>query len=296
MQGCCPLSPSVIIVISNKHPPIPADIRGCCAPEKIPKRRLMHLGVFWDVLYNSVLSALKSIHVRFSWDREPRASPGGQENYGWTGEASSRQATRWKSYAPPARPFWPMGVHTRGSWFGWHPNSVACAGVAVGHGRAAPETALSRGPRCLQGRACPLRPPAHTFQTGPISQRGTSRPLTAKGPRPSWAQPGPPALTYCVALGKFLSLSEPFRARLSNPHQALPSTLCLPYSPFKPQGLPSGPSPSRRELSLSLTAGGMFTRNCPRSLSTSSVSFPSDFSISRRVSLRDRFSLDTPLI
>lgn len=58
--------------------------------------------------------------------------------------------------------------------------------------------------------------------------------------------------------------------------------------------LPS--SPSIRELSLSLTAGGMFTRNCPLSLSTSSVSSPSDFSMSCRVSLRDRFALDTPLI
>lgn len=59
-----------------------------------------------------------------------------------------------------------------------------------------------------------------------------------------------------------------------------------------------GASPSSRELSLSLslTAGGMLTRNCPRSLSTTRVSFPSDFSISRRVSLSDRFSLDTPLI
>lgn len=43
----------------------------------------------------------------------------------------------------------------------------------------------------------------HTFQTGSISQSKTSRPLTAEGPRPS----NSPALTYCVALGKFLSLS-----------------------------------------------------------------------------------------
>lgn len=241
MQGRRPLSPSVIIVISNKHPPIPADICGCCAPEKIPKRRLMRLGVFWDVLYNSVPSALKSIHVRFSWDQEPRDSPGARENYRWMGEASSRQATRWKSYAPPARPFWPMGAHTRGSRFGWHPNSVACAGVAVGRGRAAPETALSRGPRCLQGRARPLRPPAHTFQTGPISQRGTSRPLTAKGPRPSWAQPGPPALTYCVASSKFLSLSEPLRARLSNPTRLCPPLSASPALHSSPRACLLGP-------------------------------------------------------
>lgn len=113
-----------------------------------------------------------------------------------------------------------------------------------------------------------------------ISPLGTSRPLEAKGPRP--------ALTSCVALGKFLSLSEPRGPPACSALHSAPPTI--------PRGLPPGPSPSMRELSLSLTAGGMFTRNCPRSRSTSRVSFPSDFSISRRVSLSDRFSLDTPLI
>lgn len=78
-----------------------------------------------------------------------------------------------------------------------------------------------------------------------------------------------------AALGLFPSLPEPPGARLA---AAL------------------GPSPSIRELSLSLTAGGMFTRNCALSLSTSKVSSPSDFSMSLRVSLRDRLALDTPLI
>lgn len=49
--------------------------------------------------------------------------------------------------------------------------------------------------------------------------------------RLSWE---PPALICCVALGKFLSLSEPLRARLTNPCLALPDTACFPGPPFEP--------------------------------------------------------------
>lgn len=44
----------------------------------------------------------------------------------------------------------------------------------------------------------------------------------------------PPALICCVALGKFLSLSEPLRARLTNLCLALPDTACFAGPPFEP--------------------------------------------------------------
>ena len=67
------------------------------------------------------------------------------------------------------------------------------------------------------------------LQAGPISRRGTSGAQTRV--RLSWE---PPALICCVALGKFLSLSEPLRARLANPCLALPDTACFPGPQFEP--------------------------------------------------------------
>lgn len=172
---------------------------------------------------------------------------------------------------------WPLTGHhpslTLGSLSGCPQGSSDPSEVAEERGKGAPGTILRSGLRCLwkKGSRSARVTPTSCGHVVLVTRGGHQSPdelgVLRISQNSSWS--------CCAALSQFPSLSEPPGARLA---AAL------------------GSSPSIRELSLSLTAGGMFTRNCPLSLSTSNVSSPSDFSMSLRVSLRDRLALDTPLI
>lgn len=162
---------------------------------------------------------------------------------------------------------------TLGNPSGCPQGSADSSEVAAECGKGAPGTIPRSGLRCLWEKGDrPARVTSTSCGHVVLVTRGNIKALMSQGP-PQTSQN--PAWSCRAALVQFSSLSESLGTGLA---PAL------------------GSSPSIRELSLSLTAGGMFTRNCPLSLSTSRVSCPSDFSMSLRVSLRDRLALDTPLI
>ena len=123
----------------------------------------------------------KSIPTRLSRSQTPRATywgPGGLCVDGGSlfqagHQDRTLQSEKVRPRSIPTRPFWPTGVRTRGSRSSWRQSSAAHAGVAVGRGRVAPGTFLSRGRRCLQRRGRPIRPAARTAEgdvKAPLSQ------------------------------------------------------------------------------------------------------------------------------